>query len=337
VLGNVGLATGEFVVNARDTAKALPLLQWINDGMAGGAENVRRYLGRPPADMPGDGSEGWAFAKGGLVGFLSDVWAAVANPINLVKKPIEAAVSEIPGSGVVKDLLVGMMKKLTDGLLGLLGGTGSVGSTVGLGLAKAFLKSQNGKPYIWASAGPNGYDCSGIVSAVYNILKNRPVYGHTFSTESAQQFFPKPGFSGPLVAAWSHPGQAPASNSVGHMMGMVGGLTFESTGGRGVHLGPTTRKLTDFANIGHFDRGGIVKLAQIARADFGSAVLERGVNMIYNGTGQREPLVSPQGPARMHPDDIDALARAIGAVVGGALLSTVPLTRTAGRQVGSRR
>lgn len=338
VLGTAGLATGEFVVNARDTAKALPLLRWINEGMKGGAQGVARYLGRPMAELPGDGSEGWAFASGGLVGFLKDVWGSIANPVKLIKKPVEAALSEIPGTGLMKDLVVGMGKKLLSGLLGFMTGSSSGAASGSVGAAQAFLRAQDGKPYIWASAGPQGYDCSGIVSAVYNILKGKSIYNHTFSTESAAPYFPKAGFGGPLVAGWSHPGQAPASNSVGHMMGMVGGLTFESTGGRGVHLGSTTRKVTDFANIGHFDRGGIVKLAQIARADFGSTVLERGNNLIFNGTGQREPLVSPgNGPARMHPDDILALAEAIGGVVGGALISTVPLTRVATRKNGARR
>jgi tape measure domain-containing protein len=338
ILGTAGLATGEFVVNARDTAKALPLLRWVNEGMKGGAQNVARYLGRPVANEPGDGSEGWAFASGGLVGFLKDVWGAVSNPLKLIKKPVEDALSEIPGTGLVKDLVVGMGKKLLSGLLNFMTGSSSGAISGSVGAAQSFLRAQDGKPYIWASAGPQGYDCSGLVSAVYNIIKGKSIYNHTFSTESAAPYFPKPGYSGPLVAGWSHPGQAPASASVGHMMGMVGGLTFESTGGRGVHLGSTTRKVSDFANVGHFDRGGIVKLAQIARADFGSTVLERGNNLIFNGTGQREPLVSPNNsPARMHPDDIAALAQAIGGVVGGALLSTVPLTRVATRQMGSRR
>jgi tape measure domain-containing protein len=341
VLGKAGLATGEFVVNARDTAKALPLLQWINDGMRGGPANVARYLGRPLTQMPGDGSEGWAFKGGGLVGFLKDVWGAIADPKSLIEKPINDALASIPGSGAVRDLLVGMGKKLITGVEHFFTG-GSSGAGAGtVAAAQEFVKAQAGKPYIWALAGPQGYDCSGIVDAVYNILKGGKgpgIYVHRFSTETAQDYFPKPGFAGPLVAAWSHPGQAPASNSVGHMMGMIGGLTFESTGDRGVHIGSSTRRPTDFANIGHFDRGGVVRLAQIARADFGSAVLERGVNMIYNGTGQREPLVSPGGdPKRLHPDDIAALAQAIGGVIGASLRSTTQLTRTAARQQGGRR
>lgn len=257
VLGQAGLATGEFVVNARDTAKALPLLRWINNGMKGGADSARDAIGRPLTDMPGDGSEGYAFAKGGLVGFLKDVWGAITNPAELIKRPIEAMLKQIPGGGLLKDVLLGMGHKLIGGLISFLGGGGSGGSG-SIGKAQTFLRAQNGKPYVWASAGPGGYDCSGIVSAVYNLLHGKNPYSHTFSTGSLPGgFFPKKGFGGPLTAAWAHPGQRPASSSTGHMMGMVGGLTFESTGSRGVHLGGTTRRLTDFANIGHYDRGGI--------------------------------------------------------------------------------
>jgi TP901 family phage tail tape measure protein len=129
------------------------------------------------------------------------------------------------------------------------------------GDAAAFLRAQDGKPYVWASAGPGGYDCSGIVSAVYNLLHGKSPYNHTFSTGSLPGgWFTKPGIGGPLTAAWSNPGEAPASSSTGHMMGMAGGLTFESTGSKGVHLGSTTRRLTDFAHIAHYANGGHVAM-----------------------------------------------------------------------------
>jgi tape measure domain-containing protein len=336
VLGPAGLATGEFVVNARDTAKALPLLQWINDGMAGGPIEASKRLGRPLAKYPGDGSEGWAFANGGLVGFLSDVWGAISNPAKLIKAPITAALDEIPGTGVVKDMVVGMGKKLISGLTNFLTGQSGGAVSGSVGAAQAFLRAQNGKPYVWASAGPGGYDCSGIVSAVYNILKGKPIYGHTFSTESAASFFPKPGPGGPLVAGWSHPGESPASATIGHMAGNLAGLAFESSGSLGVHLGPSALPVEQFANIGHFNRGGVIDMAQIARADFGSVTLERGHNLIYNGTGQREPLSTGGGANRMHPDDIAALAEAIGGVMGAAMTGSVPATRVAARQAGRR-
>lgn len=253
--GAVQLQGGEFVVNRQDTAKALPLLRWVNAGMSGGAANIRHWLGRPVADMPGDGSEGWAFKGGGLIGWADDVWNAVTHPLDTIKKPFDAALRQIPGLGMIKNFVTGSARSLADGAIDWvkrIAGGGKVGEAV------SFLHRQDGKPYIWADAGPDGYDCSGIVSAVWNILHNRSPYNHTFSTESAGAFFPKAGQNGQMAAAWSHPGQAPASATVGHMMGRVGNLNFESSGSRGVHLGSTTRRLSDFANIGHYADGGLL-------------------------------------------------------------------------------
>lgn len=165
------------------------------------------------------------------------------------------------------------------------------------GAAGPFLRAQNGKPYIWADAGPDGYDCSGIASAVYNLLHGRNPYSHTFSTASLPgKWFPKGGIGGPLTVAWSNPGEAPASSTTGHMMGMVGGLTFESTGSRGVHLGKTTRRLTDFAHIAHYAGGGPV-LPGMSMDDGGLRVLRPGLNLIQNGTGRPEPIAGPTAMA----------------------------------------
>lgn len=350
VLGRAGLATGEFVVNARDTAKALPLLQWINDGMRGGPYEAARRIGRPVTDMPGDGSEGWAFASGGLVGFLKDVYAAASNPGKLIKAPIEAMISQIPGAGALHSILVGMGQRLIAGLTNWLSSSSVVSAGIGGAIntiplvgralaARSFVEAQAGKPYIWASAGPRGYDCSGIVSAVYNVLKGRSPYSHTFSTESLPgHWFHEGQRTGTLIAGWSHPGQSPASRSTGHMAGQIGGLPFESRGSRGVVVGAAARRVGQFAQIGAaYNDGGLVRLAKIARADFGSVTLERGWNLVENGTGRREPLVTPGGtPARMHPDDILALAQAIGTAMGRELKSTIPATTLAARQIGKR-
>lgn len=331
-LGPVKVATGEFIVNARDTAKALPLLQWINAGMKGGPAAITRKLGRKLTDMPGDGSEGWAFAAGGLVGFLSDVWGAISNPGKLISGPLNALIAKIPGGGLLHDLLGGMGHKLVSGLLGWINGTGgAMGGNVGK--ARAFVQAQNGKPYVWASAGPGGYDCSGIVSAAYNVLKGKNPYSHTFSTESLPGHWFHQGMrTGALIAGWSHPGQAPASASVGHMAGMIGGLPFESSGSRGVHMGASARGVGQFANIGAaYAHGG---LAQIAMADTGRVTLQNGWNLVGNGTGRPEPLSATGG--RMHPDDISALASAISDALAHALMGTVPATRVAARQAGRR-
>jgi hypothetical protein len=78
----VGLATGEYVVNARSTAKNLPLLESINRG----------------------------FADGGLLD-------AITNPAGYVNGQIGNLLDQIPGGGVLKQIGVGMGRKLIDGLI----------------------------------------------------------------------------------------------------------------------------------------------------------------------------------------------------------------------------
>jgi hypothetical protein len=289
-IGAVKVASGEFVVNAKDTAKALPLLRWINDGMRGGLGQAVRRIGRAPAMRPGDGSEGYAFAEGGLVGFVKDVWKSVSNPAAAIKAPIEAALRNIPGSGGFRDVLLAMGRKLTTGFTSWIGKLG--GGAGSVGKAADFIRAQAGKPYVWAAAGPGGFDCSGIVSAAYNILHGRAPYNHTFSTGSLPgSFFPKPGIGGALTAGWAHPGQRGASANVGHMAGMLaGGLKFESTGSGGVRVGAGASSVSSFAHQGHFAGGGLVPVAKVATADFGQVTLSRGWNMVKNGTGQPEPL-----------------------------------------------
>lgn len=341
VLGPLKVATGEFIVNAADTARALPLLQWINNGMKGGPAAAEARIGRPMTDYPGDGSEGWAFAKGGLVGFLSDVWGAIQDPTKLIKKPLESALGKIPGGGEIKQWLVGMGHKLIDGLAHFMssfgGGNGKFAPAGRVGGAMSFLRAQAGKPYVWASAGPKGYDCSGIVSAAYNILHGNNPYSHTFSTEGLPgKWFKKGSLAGPLIAGWSHPGQAPASASVGHMAGNLAGMAFESRGSKGVVVGSAARSVRGFANIGSaMADGGLVKVAKMAQADFGRVTLAPGTNLVHNGTGRPEPL-STEAAGRMHPDDIAALALAIGGALGAALSGSVPATRVAARQAGRR-
>lgn len=254
-VGAVKLAGGEFVVKRSMTAKALPLLRWVNDGMKGGLSKVGSYIGRPLTQYPGDGSEGWAFKGGGLVGWIKDVWDAVSHPLATIKRPFEEALGRIPGGGMIKDFLVGAGKKVLNGAVGWL--TRSAGGGGDVGKARAFVQAEAGKPYIWADAGPDGYDCSGIVSAAYNVLKGKSPYSHTFSTESLPgSWFRQGQRTGALIAGWSHPGQSPASASVGHMAGQIGGMPFESSGSRGVHIGGSARGVGQFANIGAARVGG---------------------------------------------------------------------------------
>jgi phage-related protein len=320
-VGAVKLAGGEFIVNARDTMKALPLLQWINKGMQGGAGMVSRMLGKPLTQYPGDGSEGWAFKDGGLVGWTKDIWGALSNPTETIRKPFESLLGQIPGAGMIKDFLVGSAKRFLGAALGWITGTGGpVGGSVSDALhavrARTFVQQQAGKPYVWASAGPSGYDCSGIVSAAYNILKGRNPYSHTFSTES----LPGPWFDtrrkiGTLMAGWSHPGQSPASASVGHMAGQIAGMPFESTGSSGVRIGNRARRFTQFANTGAaradgglippirlFDQGGFWPSGTLGANLSGRTEYVNPSGQ--GGAGQRNYYITQNIPVGAHPVEV---------------------------------
>jgi hypothetical protein len=242
-------------------------------------------IGRPTTAFPGDGSRGIGYADGGLVAALSsgvsNLLSFFSDPAKVLAGPINAVINQIPGGGDWRGMLVGaghkmlswgedwLKSKVKSLAASFTGGTGldpaamaALMANGGAGAAAMmFLRAQNGKPYVWASAGPGGYDCSGIVSSVWNILHGRQPYSHTFSTMNERPFFPLGGAGGVLTAAWTNPGESGVGggpNGVGHTAAVLAGLPFESTGSRGVHMGTGVTPLGAFAHIGHFDMGGTV-------------------------------------------------------------------------------
>ncbi len=98
----------------------------------------------------------------------------------------------------------------------------------GTGAAVEFAKAQDGKPYIWGSAGPTGYDCSGYMSAIANVLtgKDNP-YSRLFSTgmvNPGKSFGPfEPGLGSIFSIGVKH-------GNPGHTAGTLMGVGVESTG-----------------------------------------------------------------------------------------------------------
>lgn len=218
---------------------------------------------RKPVDKAGDGSNGIAighYADGGLIDFI------IKGPAGWVGDRVNGFIDKIPGGGIVRDISVAASKKLVQALVdwakdklnALIGGdvaniplTGDLGGIVG------WLYAQNGKPYGWAQAGPNSYDCSGIISAVWNLMHGRNPYNHTFSTSNQAAFFPKVGQTGIFTVGWANPGER-GGGSVGHTAGNFAGIGVESTGSRGVRIGAGTTPVTNFAHWGTFADGGMV-------------------------------------------------------------------------------
>ncbi|OXM69623.1 phage tail tape measure protein [Amycolatopsis vastitatis] len=100
---------------------------------------------------------------------------------------------------------------------GLVADTGSqANAAVARGLE--FARAQAGKPYIWGGTGPVGYDCSGLLSAVSNVLRGDSPY-RRLGTAASQ---PWPGFAFGLGSAF-----ATGYNSH-HTAGTLAGVNLEA-------------------------------------------------------------------------------------------------------------
>jgi hypothetical protein len=129
------------------------------------------------------------------------------------------------------------------------------------GDALAWAKTQVGKPYIWGGVGPAGYDCSGFMSAVLNVLNGRPPHSRVGTTAS----FPWGGFQPGIGGRFSI---GAFKGDPGHMAGTLGGTNVESSGSVGVRVGGGARgadngMFTIRAHVAsggilpHFDQGGL--------------------------------------------------------------------------------
>lgn len=115
----------------------------------------------------------------------------------------------------------------------------ALGLSGGAGAAVEFARAQDGKPYIWGGVGPAGYDCSGYMSAIANVLigASSP-YKRIFSTGMVQN---GKAF-GPFVPGLG--GKFEIGVSSGHTAGTLMGVNVESTGNH-VRYGKDAHGATD--------------------------------------------------------------------------------------------
>jgi hypothetical protein len=123
----------------------------------------------------------------------------------------------------------------------------------GLAGTMAFGRSQEGKPYVWGAGGPNGYDCSGFVSALINYAKGRNPFQRLGATGSMPWSDMAAGV-GRFMVGWF-------KGNPGHTAATINGVNFESRGGRGVVVGPAARGaydalFTNRAKVKGFAKGG---------------------------------------------------------------------------------
>lgn len=120
---------------------------------------------------------------------------------------------------------------------------------------KQFIRSTDPLPYQFGAAGPGGYDCSGISSAVYGLITGRggghgQRYFTTFDFASTPPagFIPGPGGTFTVGV-----------NPTTHMAGNYGGLGFEAAStATGIKIGASARPTSAFQKQFHMATGGPV-------------------------------------------------------------------------------
>lgn len=111
--------------------------------------------------------------------------------------------------------------------------------------AQDWARAQVGKPYIWGGVGPAGYDCSGFMSAITNVLTGRNPHHRLFATGSFSKNRGAAGFQPGLKSAFSIGVSPNTGSGIGHTAGTLGGMNVESYGHHGPAVGSGARGATD--------------------------------------------------------------------------------------------
>jgi hypothetical protein len=198
--------------------------------------------------------------------------------------------------------------------------------------ALTFAASQVGKPYIWGGVGPDGYDCSGLMSAVANVALGAPAYQRRFTTAD-------------FAAGRGAGGFVPGTNSTfvigvsdAHMAGNLAGHNLESTtkGGRsGVRVdgdasGPLDAQFTKGAFALPQIGGTFIPSAGGAPFDVG-ALLDSAFAPTRAAIAA---LVPTFGPGTMAAGASAAMVRMLGAVSDWAKTNLAAGTTPAGGATG---
>jgi hypothetical protein len=138
-----------------------------------------------------------------------------------------------------------------------------------------FAKAQAGKPYIWGGVGPRGYDCSGFMSAILNVVQGRSPYSRRFSTGTfpAAGFIPGPG----AFMIGSRRGFP------GHMAGTINGVNVESSGSVGAHFGRGARGARDSMFTGLYHLRGYARGGRVVDGDPPFDLLDRNGQAFAGG------------------------------------------------------
>ncbi|MFJ9633838.1 hypothetical protein ACIRU8_39700 [Streptomyces sp. NPDC101175] len=239
------------------------------------------WIGKGISAVSGAGSDVWNAVKKGA-SWLGDTLEASARAG--VKHVVDPLLSSFPGMDTgFGRMLRAIPDKIVNAIFGYSKeadkkGAGGVGGPK-IQAALNWAKAQAGKPYIWGGVGPKGFDCSGFMGAIENVLRGLNPNRRRWATGA---------FSGKTAPpGWVYHGNSPfrigiTNAGVGHTAGTLGKTNVESRGGAGVIVGSRARGYNNglFGSWygfqpGKYDSGGY---------------LQPGMNLAFNGTGRPEPV-----------------------------------------------
>ncbi|MDT7847188.1 hypothetical protein [Streptomyces justiciae] len=229
-----------------------------------------------------------AFADGGIFGWIGDAASTVAGAGSAVwnkvkegaswladtleasaRAGVDAVVDPILKSFPGMDTSIGkMIRRIPDKILDALFGYSEQADKKGAGgiggprvqAALSWAKKQDGKPYIWGGVGPEGFDCSGLMGAIENVIRGVKPNSRRWATGAFSGKSAPPG--------WVYHGDSAfrvgiTNAGVGHTAGTLGKTNVESRGGDGVVIGKGARGykdrlFTDWYGFqpGKYDQGG---------------------------------------------------------------------------------
>jgi hypothetical protein len=225
----LGLATGGYV-----SGPGTPTSDSINARLSNGEYVVRaaatRDVGVSTLEHINRTGELPAFAEGGV--FMN---GGGSRPLN--KTLTESY------RGDAKDIVAKLRPQL-QAQVKLIDSGGNVGG------ALDWARAQHGKPYVWGGVGPRGYDCSGFMAAIMNVMAGKNPHSRRGTTAT----FPWPGMQPGMGPGLSVGNTKNAGGGIGHMAGTLAGVNVEAAGGgKGVRVGPSARGAQDrlFNTIWH--------------------------------------------------------------------------------------
>jgi hypothetical protein len=315
--GPIGLASGEFVVNARQTARNLPLLKAINAGMPGFADGG--LFGNLKNGITS------AFSKGKDLG--ADLLGVLENPAKWIRDKMSGPLGRMRELGpspfieIVKavptklvDLVAGKAKEFLGGLSLNIGGAGGVnfpgppGSvrnfrgeplntrTINMILAAERLLGGH-KFAITQGSYQRATSYSGTTHTGGGVFDSvmHPVFG------AAVQALRKVGF-----AAWDRTGKG---NWAPHIHAVAGGDPTASASAKAQYR--------DYLRGGDgLATGGMVKSVVPKALSFDSGgMLPTGYSVVHNGTGEPEPV----GHDFLRKSDLDGMRFVLDAPGVGTL------------------